>query len=118
MNLYQTRVSVETVLPIYSTLKFEHRVKVCAFLWNRPSRLARKRELVSDINVHCNNFNSATVLSTVDLVSSGDKSSGYLRLGRKNVLDHLGSSLLLLLAGVEMRFLGWQYYSLPLCLRD
>jgi hypothetical protein len=50
MNFHQTRVSVETVLPIYSTLKFGHPVKVCAFLRNRPSRLARKRELASDIN--------------------------------------------------------------------
>jgi hypothetical protein len=46
MNFHQTRVSVETVLPLYSTLKFGHLVKVCAFLRNRPSRLARKRELV------------------------------------------------------------------------
>jgi hypothetical protein len=30
-------------------LKFGHPVKVCAFLRNRPSRLARKRELASDI---------------------------------------------------------------------
>jgi hypothetical protein len=50
MNLHQTRVSVETVLPLCSTLKFGHPVKeVCAFLRNRPSRLARKRELASDI---------------------------------------------------------------------
>jgi hypothetical protein len=49
MNFHQTRVSVETVLPIYSTLQFEYPVKVCAFLRNRPSRLARKREIASDI---------------------------------------------------------------------
>jgi hypothetical protein len=49
MNVHQTRVGVETVLPIYSTLKFKYPVKVCAFLRNRPSRLARKRELASDM---------------------------------------------------------------------
>jgi hypothetical protein len=48
MNFHQTRVIVETVLPLCSTLKFRHPVKVCAFLRNRPSRLARKRELASD----------------------------------------------------------------------
>jgi hypothetical protein len=56
MNFHKTRVSVETVLPIYSTLKFEHPVKVCAFLRNRPSRLARKRGLASDTShtvQHC-----------------------------------------------------------------
>jgi hypothetical protein len=51
MKFHQTRVSVETVLPLYSTLKFGHPVKVCAFLRNRPNRLSRKRELASDINV-------------------------------------------------------------------
>jgi hypothetical protein len=49
MSFHQTRVSVETVLLLYSTLKFGHPVKVCCFLRNRPSRLARKRELESDI---------------------------------------------------------------------
>jgi hypothetical protein len=49
MNFHQSKVSVETELPLYSTLKFGHPVKVCAFLQNRPSRLARKRELASDI---------------------------------------------------------------------
>jgi hypothetical protein len=49
MNFHQTRVRVETVLPLYRTLKVGHPVKVCAFLRNRPRRLARKRELASDI---------------------------------------------------------------------
>jgi hypothetical protein len=41
------------------------------------------------INGHCNDFNGATVfLSTVDLASSGDKSFGYLRFGRKNGLEN------------------------------
>jgi hypothetical protein len=43
MNVHQTRVSVETVLRVYSTWKFEHPVKVCAFLRNRPSRSTRGR---------------------------------------------------------------------------
>jgi hypothetical protein len=38
------------------------------------------------INRHCNDFNGTTVLITVDLVSSRDKSFEYLRLGRKNIL--------------------------------
>jgi hypothetical protein len=41
--------SQRSVLPLYSTLKFGHPVKVCAFLRNRPSRLVTKRELASDI---------------------------------------------------------------------
>jgi hypothetical protein len=45
MNFHQTRVNVEAVLPLYSTLKFGHPVtKVCAFLRNRPSRLTREEE--------------------------------------------------------------------------
>jgi hypothetical protein len=50
MDFHQTRVSVETVLSLYSTLKFGHPVKVCAFFRNRPNRLERKRELASDNN--------------------------------------------------------------------
>jgi hypothetical protein len=78
------------------------RVGTCQSVSTSPQQYrARKVENIDQIciNGHCNDFNGATVLSTVDLASSGDKSFGYLRLGCKQCTSKSFMWLLMTSAG-------------------
>jgi hypothetical protein len=63
---------------------WEHPVKVCAYLRNRPSRLARKRELASDIKDKYTvwTLNGTSVLHSSSTIGTSDNLPIMTRGGR------------------------------------